>query len=129
MDRSKEAGADFLQLDPREAPAGGLADWLAHRLRRAVTDGRLPVGSRLPATRVLAADLRVSRGVVTDAYRRLAEEGRVAGRGRGGTVVVDPLAPPARAGAGGGGGPRGGDDPAVCRGGAVAASAGAGGDG
>ncbi|MFD5922222.1 PLP-dependent aminotransferase family protein [Kitasatospora sp. NPDC058201] len=106
MDRSKEAGADFLQLDPREAPAGGLADWLAHRLRRAVTDGRLPVGSRLPATRVLAADLRVSRGVVTDAYRRLAEEGRVAGRGRGGTVVVDPLAPPARAGAGASARPR-----------------------
>ncbi len=93
VDRSKTAGADFLQLDPREAPAGGLADWLARRLRQAIGDGRLPVGSRLPATRVLAADLRVSRGVVTDAYRRLTEEGRIAGLGRGGTVVVDPLAP------------------------------------
>ncbi|MFE6865781.1 PLP-dependent aminotransferase family protein [Kitasatospora sp. NPDC057692] len=93
-DRSTSAGADFLQLDPREAPAGGLADWLARRLRQAITDGRLPVGGRLPATRLLAADLRVSRGVVTDAYRRLAEEGRIAGRGRGGTVVVDPFAPP-----------------------------------
>ncbi|MFF7454341.1 PLP-dependent aminotransferase family protein [Kitasatospora sp. NPDC008115] len=91
-DRSKTAGADFLQLDPREAPAGGLADWLARRLRQAIADGRLPVGSRLPATRLLAADLRVSRGVVTDAYRRLTEEGRIAGRGRGGTVVVDPFA-------------------------------------
>ncbi|WP_380281868.1 PLP-dependent aminotransferase family protein [Kitasatospora purpeofusca] len=93
-DRSTSAGADFLQLDPREAPAGGLADWLARRLRQAIADGRLPVGSRLPATRLLAADLRVSRGVVTDAYRRLAEEGRIAGRGRGGTVVVDPFAQP-----------------------------------
>ncbi|MEW2287753.1 PLP-dependent aminotransferase family protein [Streptomyces sp. NPDC047841] len=46
------------------------------------------MGSRLPPTRVLAAELRVSRGVVTEAYRRLAEDGQVAGRRRGGTVVV-----------------------------------------
>ncbi|SDT00901.1 GntR family transcriptional regulator / MocR family aminotransferase [Streptomyces sp. TLI_053] len=93
IDRSRTAGADFLQLDPGQAPAGGLADWLARRLRAAIDDGRLPVGSRLPATRVLAADLRVSRGVVTEAYRRLTEEGRIAGLGRGGTVVVDQFAP------------------------------------
>ncbi|MFJ8430908.1 aminotransferase class I/II-fold pyridoxal phosphate-dependent enzyme [Kitasatospora sp. NPDC094019] len=93
IDRSRTAGSDFLQLDPGQAPAGGLADWLARQLRDAIGDGRLPVGSRLPATRVLATDLRVSRGVVTDAYRRLAEEGRIAGLGRGGTVVVDQFAP------------------------------------
>ncbi|MEU3574556.1 GntR family transcriptional regulator, partial [Kitasatospora sp. NPDC036755] len=87
-DRSKEVGADFLQLDTADAPPGGLTDWLARRLREAVADGRLPVGSRLPAGRVLAAELGVSRGVVTEAYQRLAEEGQVAGRGRGGTVVV-----------------------------------------
>ncbi|MFD7449351.1 PLP-dependent aminotransferase family protein [Kitasatospora sp. NPDC059827] len=96
-DRSKEAGpvgevgetgVDFLQLDAAEAPPGGLTDWLARRLREAVADGRLPAGTRLPASRVLAAELGVSRGVVTDAYRRLAEAGQLAGRGRGGTVVV-----------------------------------------
>lgn len=103
MNRSKEtptqrsitAGADFLQLAAADAPPGGLADWLAHRLREAVADGRLPAGSRLPATRVLAEELRISRGVVTEAYRRLTEEGRLAGRGRGGTVVLDTPAPPA----------------------------------
>ncbi|MFC8421997.1 PLP-dependent aminotransferase family protein [Streptomyces sp. NPDC057236] len=87
-------GSDFLQLRPEEAPSGGKADWLAGRLRQAITDRRLTVGSRLPATRVLAAELRVSRGVVTEAYRRLAEDGHVEGRRRGGTVVV--AAPPAR---------------------------------
>ncbi|MEU7582160.1 PLP-dependent aminotransferase family protein [Streptomyces sp. NPDC041068] len=82
------ATSDFLQLDPRDAPRGGLSDWLARQIRGAIADGRLTVGSRLPATRALADELRVSRGVVTEAYRRLTEDGHVAGRGRGGTVVV-----------------------------------------
>lgn len=82
------AGSDFLQLRIGEVPVGGRAERLAGELRRAIADGRLPVGSRLPATRVLAADLRVSRGLVTEAYQRLREDGQVAGRGRGGTVVV-----------------------------------------
>ncbi|MCE6995087.1 PLP-dependent aminotransferase family protein [Saccharothrix sp. S26] len=88
VERSTTAGSDFLQLDVGEAPAGGRADWLTGRLREAIADGRLPVGSRLPPTRVLAAELRVSRGVVTEAYQRLAEDGHVTGRGRAGTVVV-----------------------------------------
>ncbi|WP_425086153.1 GntR family transcriptional regulator, partial [Streptomyces hainanensis] len=67
--------SDFLQLDVTAAPPGGRADWLARQLRGAVADGRLPVGSRLPATRVLAGELGVSRGVVTEAYRRLVEDG------------------------------------------------------
>ncbi|NDU72267.1 aminotransferase class I/II-fold pyridoxal phosphate-dependent enzyme [Actinomadura sp. DSM 109109] len=96
MDRSNDdlfegsvtAGSDFLQLDAGDAPAGGLTEWLADRLRTAIRDGRLAVGSRLPASRVLARDLSVSRGVVTEAYQRLSEEGHVTGRGRGGTIVV-----------------------------------------
>jgi len=101
MDRAKTAfsewsiGSDFLQLDVREAPPGGLADWLAGQLRAAVADGRLPVGGRLPASRVLAAELRVSRGVVTEAYQRLIDDGHAAGRGRAGTVIVAaPVLPP-----------------------------------
>ncbi|GAB2611954.1 PLP-dependent aminotransferase family protein [Streptomyces capparidis] len=93
---SRAFGSDFLQLDLGDAPPGGLTSRLALRLRLAISDGRLPVGSRLPATRVLAAELGVSRGVVTEAYQRLVEDGHVAGRGRNGTVVV---AAPARASA------------------------------
>ncbi|WP_410571856.1 PLP-dependent aminotransferase family protein [Amycolatopsis sp. cmx-4-61] len=101
MDRAKpplpegSIGSDFLQLDVREAPPGGLADWLAGQVRAAVADGRLPVGGRLPASRVLAAELRVSRGVVTEAYQRLIDDGHAAGRGRAGTVIVAaPVLPP-----------------------------------
>lgn len=92
-DQSKSPGADFLQLHVDDAPAGGLSAWLADRIRLAIADGRLPVGSALPATRTLAAELRVSRGAVTEAYRRLGEDGHVAGRGRNGTVVVAAPAP------------------------------------
>ncbi|GAB2564590.1 PLP-dependent aminotransferase family protein [Kribbella endophytica] len=69
-------------------PVGGLSTWLADQLRAAIADGRLPLGTRLPASRVLAADLQVSRGVVTEAYQRLTEDGHTTAKGRAGTTVV-----------------------------------------
>ncbi|WP_406186498.1 PLP-dependent aminotransferase family protein [Streptomyces sp. NBC_01006] len=91
-------GSDFLQLDRRVAPPGGRTQWLTARIRAAIADGTLPVGSRLPSSRVLAAELGVSRGLVTEAYQRLADAGQVQGRGRSGTTVVAaPLPPPAPA--------------------------------
>ncbi|HEX8518249.1 MAG TPA: PLP-dependent aminotransferase family protein, partial [Pseudonocardia sp.] len=92
-ERGTGRGADFLQLDP-SAARHGLADWLTAALRDAVADGRLGRGDRLPATRVLAEQLGVSRGVVVDAYRRLTDEGLLRGRRGGGTTVLaDPPAP------------------------------------
>ncbi|MGX7680227.1 MocR-like pyridoxine biosynthesis transcription factor PdxR [Jatrophihabitans sp. DSM 45814] len=88
-------GADFLQLDAESAPPGQLARWLADELRAAIADGRLAVGARLPSTRDLASDLRVSRGVVTEAYQRLVDDGRVVGRRGAGTVVVSTPTTPA----------------------------------
>ena len=87
-------GADFLQLDPAGAPPRGLAGWLAAQIRDAVADGRLPVDARLPATRALATELAVSRGVVVEAYQRLVDEGVLAGHGGGGTVVRAGLTAP-----------------------------------
>ncbi|MCM3887444.1 PLP-dependent aminotransferase family protein [Frankia sp. R82] len=87
-------GTDFLQLDPVTAPARGLPGWLVTALRAAIADGRLPAGCRLPATRTLAADLGISRGVVVEAYRRLADEGLVGGHRGGGTTVLAPPIPP-----------------------------------
>ena len=84
-------GTDFLQLSLADAPSRGLTAWLADALRAAIMDGRLAGGSSLPATRVLAGDLGVSRGVIVEAYQRLHEEGLVrADRGAGTRVLPRP---------------------------------------
>jgi GntR family transcriptional regulator/MocR family aminotransferase len=80
-------GADFLQLSPSSAPARGLTSWLVGAIRAAIIDGRLPAGTPLPATRLLAGDLGVSRGAVVEAYQRLADEGLVSARPGTGTRV------------------------------------------
>ena len=77
----------------------GLGDQLSVALRAAIADGRLAPGTRLPSTRQLAADLRVSRGVVVTAYEQLAAEGRLVSRKGSGTVVAaTPQVHPAGAG-------------------------------
>ena len=81
-------GADFLQLSPAAAPVRGLTDWLAEAIRTAIIDGRLASGAPLPATRLLADDLGVSRGVIVEAYQRLADEGLVSARRGAGTRVL-----------------------------------------
>lgn len=100
MVRRSSQGSDFLQLDPRGVPRGERAAWLADRLRTAAIDGALPVGARLPATRVLAAELGFARGTVSEAYARLTEEGLLQSNRGGGTTVAarptTPLRPPAR---------------------------------
>jgi GntR family transcriptional regulator/MocR family aminotransferase len=85
-------GADFLQLSPASAPARGLTTWLADALRAAIIDGRLQAGTALPATRVLAEDLGISRGVIVEVYQRLREEGLVSAKSGAGTRVL-PLNP------------------------------------
>jgi GntR family transcriptional regulator / MocR family aminotransferase len=83
-----DGGADFLQLSLASAPVRGLTGWLADAIRAAIIDGRLRAGTPLPATRVLAEDLGVSRGVVVEAYQRLTQEGLVGGRRGAGTRVL-----------------------------------------
>lgn len=83
-------GSDFLQLDPEHVARGARTDWLTVRIREAVLGRGLATGSRLPSTRNLAAELGFSRGTVAEAYRRLTEEGLIAGRAGAGTIVVAP---------------------------------------
>jgi GntR family transcriptional regulator/MocR family aminotransferase len=61
---------------------------LEQHLRAAVRSGRLPVGSRLPSSRTLAADLGVSRGLVVEAYAQLVGEGYLEARPGSGTRVA-----------------------------------------
>ena len=83
----------LIELD-RTRP--GLAGRLTAALREAIVAGRLAPGSRLPSSRDLAADLRLSRGVVVEAYEQLVAEGRlVSRRGSGTTVAADQHAAPA----------------------------------
>ncbi|MDG4821027.1 PLP-dependent aminotransferase family protein [Asanoa sp. WMMD1127] len=84
----------LLDLD-RSRP--GLGDQLTAALRAAIADGRLAPGARLPSSRGLAADLRVSRGVVVGAYEQLVAEGRLLTQRGSGTTVAAPSGPPAAA--------------------------------
>ena len=60
-------------------------------LRRAILDGRLRPGQRIPSTRSLAADLGVSRLPVLSAYEQLLHEGYLVGRTGSGTFVSKDL--------------------------------------
>lgn len=62
---------------------------LERTLREAILSGALRAGVRLPASRKLAVELGVSRGVVTDAYDQLVSEGFVVVRPRSAPVVSD----------------------------------------
>ncbi|MGW5159178.1 MocR-like pyridoxine biosynthesis transcription factor PdxR [Nonomuraea wenchangensis] len=67
---------------------GGIAGQIASELRDAIRGGRLAPGTRLPATRDLATDLQVSRGVVVEAYEQLVAEGFLVSRVGAGTRVA-----------------------------------------
>ena len=99
--RGDDPAALLVTLDP-ERPEP-LRRQLAGELREAIRAGRLRTGVRLPASRALAEQLGVSRGVVTDAYEQLGAEGWLAARRGAGTVVAaapaiaaPPPAPPRR---------------------------------
>jgi len=61
----------------REAP-GTLGSQIEDQFRRAIRDGTLKPGARVPSTRDLARQLGVSRRIAVDAYAQLAAEGYMA---------------------------------------------------
>jgi len=66
---------------------------LAARVRLLVADGRVPLGTRLPAERDLASALALSRATVTAAYARLREDGWATARQGAGTFAALPAGP------------------------------------
>jgi GntR family transcriptional regulator/MocR family aminotransferase len=75
-----------------------LHEQIERSIRENVRAGRLAAGSRLPSSRSLAAELGISRGVVSEAYGQLAAEGYLLAR-QGAPVrvahTVRAAAPPA----------------------------------
>ena len=76
MARSKRAswhrGCWSSWIAGSEAP---LHEQIERSIREDIRAGRLAAGARLPSTRGLAAELGISRGVVSEAYGQLAAEG------------------------------------------------------
>lgn len=68
---------------------GALFEQLARALKNDILDGRYAAGSLLPATRTLAAALKVSRNTVVAAFELLCAEHLVAGQPGRGTRVCD----------------------------------------
>lgn len=78
--------------------AGGGTSYvaLASGLRALALDGRLPIGSRLPSERALAAALGLSRTTTSAAYDVLRAEGHLVSAHGAGSRVAAPRTAPAR---------------------------------
>src|SRR5690242_11872452 len=85
--------ADDLELLIRldRTAARSLQRQLLDQLRHALLQGQIAPGRRLPATRVLAAALSVSRNLVEAVYDELAVQGYVARRHGSGTYAAADL--------------------------------------
>ena len=81
-----------LELTVSSRPQGAtLTRWLCDELKRAIVDGRLAPGARLPATRELAREYGISRGTVVAAFDQLAQAGYLRGRVGAGTWVSEQI--------------------------------------
>ncbi len=72
-----------LTLHPRQT----LTNWLYVQLQRAILDGRLRAGTKLPGSRDFADQYAISRGTVVSVFERLHSEGYLASRIGAGTWV------------------------------------------
>ncbi|MEV0156281.1 PLP-dependent aminotransferase family protein [Micromonospora sp. NPDC050686] len=93
--RTNSSTADDLLIDVDRSAAEPLHRQIAASIRDSIRAGRLRLGTSLPPTRTIAADLGVSRGVVVEAYQQLAAEGYLTSRAGGYTqVAVEPVPTP-----------------------------------
>ena len=85
MKRAPSGLAPVIQIEKRSSAS--LYKQVYDGYRRAIVDGSLPTGQRVPSTRVLAAELGISRMPVLNAYAQLLAEGYLESRVGSGTVV------------------------------------------
>jgi GntR family transcriptional regulator/MocR family aminotransferase len=87
--RVLKPAALLIRIDARSRD--GLRQQVYLAVRRAILDGVLAPGTRLPSSRMLADDLRLSRTTTILAYEQLLAEGYVAARHGSGTFVAHEL--------------------------------------
>lgn len=86
---SSSITTEWLQQHFDRQEIGPTYQHLYRLICRAILEGKLPAGARLPSSRDLAAELGVARNTVLQVYGQLSDEGYVrAGVGRG-TYVED----------------------------------------
>jgi GntR family transcriptional regulator/MocR family aminotransferase len=86
----KRATPFDLALPPRDSETSAYR-WLYASLRAEILEGRLRSGARLPATRDLARQYRLSRGTIVSAFELLKSEGYLRGTAGSGTYVSNIL--------------------------------------
>ncbi|MFE9191892.1 GntR family transcriptional regulator [Micromonospora sp. NPDC007208] len=92
--RTNSSTAEDLLIHVDRSAAEPLHRQIAASIRGGIRAGRLRLGTSLPPTRTIAADLGVSRGVVVEAYQQLVAEGYLTSRAGGYTrVAVEPVPP------------------------------------
>jgi GntR family transcriptional regulator / MocR family aminotransferase len=87
--RSSSAAGLMVRIDVRAAD--GLQRQIYRAVRGAILEGVLQPGTRLPSSRALAEDLRVSRTTTLLAYEQLLAEGYLETRHGSGTFVAGDL--------------------------------------
>ncbi|WP_240044863.1 GntR family transcriptional regulator [Streptomyces alboflavus] len=90
MDSSRDAPKS--KAKGTEPPAMTAKD-IAAKYRQEIADGKREPGSKLPAARQLAKDLRVQLLTVQSAYNQLRDEGLLLTQQGRGTFVRDPSVP------------------------------------
>ncbi len=81
----------FQSLELDRQPGSSLGQQLSDELRRAVINGRIRSGARLPSTRHIAEELRVSRNTAIAAFEQLIAEGYLESKHGSGTFVAAAL--------------------------------------
>ena len=82
----KRVTAFELMLPARE-PETPVYRWIYAALRTEILEGRLRPGSRLPSSRDLASQYRLSRGTIVTAFEQLKSEGYIEGTIGSGSYV------------------------------------------
>lgn len=82
---------DLRNIDLTRTDKRPLSQQLALALRQKILSQQLSAGSRLPASRALAQDLKVSRNTVNSAYEQLRAEGYLSSRTGSGFFISDEL--------------------------------------